>query len=492
MIFLSLVNYQIIWNNIIEFNMSETKGTDVAKGNVPNASEKENVLMDLKMIPIAQDNESIERDISKCIQCKECKNVCENEITVGKMYEIEKNKNPICINCGQCANICPTEAIKEKIEYTKVKEEIQNSNKVVIVSIAPAVRVALGEEFGLEAGTYVEGKIVSTLRKLGADYVLDITFGADLTIMEEASELVKRIKENKNLPLFTSCCPAWVKYAETFYPELLSHLSSAKSPISMQGSIIKTYFAKKMKIKPENIVNVVCAPCTAKKCEIKRPEMNKAGVYLDNLQIRDNDYVITTRELANWIKEENIDFNSIEESEFDNPLGRGTGAGIIFGNTGGVAEAALRTAYYFITNKDLEPDKLNFNSIRGMEGIKEAQIDIEGTIVKVAIVNGMKNAKILVDKVLANEADYTFIEVMNCVGGCIAGGGQPKVTIANMDITKKKRIAGLYNKDANMEKRLSYKNPDIVEVYENFLGEPLSNLSEVLLHTKYEDKNALG
>lgn len=448
--------------------------------------------MELKMVPIANDNVSIKRDLSKCIQCKECKNICDNEITVGRMYDLQKTKfNPICINCGQCANFCPTEAIGERIEFDKVKEAIEDKTKTVIISIAPAVRVALGEEFGLEEGSYVEDKIVGALRKLGADYVLDITFGADLTIMEEASELVKRIKENKNLPLFTSCCPAWVKYAEIFYPELLKNLSTAKSPISMQGSIIKTYFANKMKINPENIVNVVVAPCTAKKYEIRRSEMNKAGKYLNNENIRDNDYVITTRELAKWIKEEGIDFNNITPSEFDNPLGRGTGAGIIFGNTGGVAEAALRTAYYFITGENLEDDKINFNAVRGMQGIKEAQIDINGTIVKVAIANGMKNAKMLIDKLLAKEVEYHFIEVMNCNGGCIAGGGQPKITLEKLEETKKKRINSLYKKDASMKKRLSHQNPDIIEIYKEFLNEPLSEMSEKLLHTEYEDKSYL-
>ena len=448
--------------------------------------------MELKMIPIAKDNVSIQRDLSKCIQCKECKNICDNEITVGRMYDLQKTKfNPICINCGQCANFCPAEAITERIEFDKVKEAIKDKEKTVVISMSPAVRVALGEEFGLEEGSYVEEKVVGALRKLGADYVLDITFGADLTIMEEAAELVERIKENKNLPMFTSCCPAWVKYAEIFYPELLKNISTCKSPISMQGPIIKIYFAKKMKINPKNIVNVVVTPCTAKKYEIRRPEMNDAAKYLELEEIRDNDYIITTRELAKWIKEENIDFSKITPSDFDNPLGRGTGAGIIFGNTGGVAEAALRTAYYFITGENLEDDKINFNEARGMQGIKEAQIDINGTIVKVAIANGMKNAKILIDKLLAKEVEYHFIEVMNCNGGCIAGGGQPKITLAKLEETKKKRINSLYKKDASMDKRLSHQNPDIIEIYKEFLNEPLSEMSEKLLHTEYEDKSYL-
>lgn len=445
--------------------------------------------MELKMVSVANDNVSITRDISKCIQCKMCKNICDNEITVGRMYELKKK--PICINCGQCANFCPTEAITERIEFDKVKDIIKDKTKTVIVSIAPAVRVALGEEFGLEEGSYVEDKIVGALRKLGADYVLDITFGADLTIMEEASELVKRIQDNKNIPLFTSCCPAWVKYVEIFYSELLPHLSTAKSPISMQGAIIKTYFANKMKIDPKNIINVVVAPCTAKKYEIRREEMCGASKYLGIDKIRDNDYVITTRELVKWIKEEGLNFDKIPLSEFDNPLGRGTGAGIIFGNTGGVAEAALRTAFFLMTKKDLPENKINFNQVRGMEGIKEAKIDIGSISIKVAIANGMKNAKLLIDKLLAKEVYYHFVEVMNCSGGCIAGGGQPKITLANLDNTRKKRIASLYLKDANMQKRLSYKNTDIIEIYKNFLNEPLSELSEKLLHTNYEDKSYL-
>lgn len=445
--------------------------------------------MELKMVPISENNISIERNMSKCIKCKVCKDICDNEVTVGRMYELKKE--PICINCGQCANFCPTEAITEKIEFDKVKEAIKNQNKTVIISIAPAVRVALGEEFGLEEGSYVEDKIIGALRKLGADFVLDITFGADLTIMEEASELVKRLQENKNLPLFTSCCPAWVKYAEIFYPELLPHLSTAKSPISMQGAIIKTYFANKMNIKPENIVNVVVAPCTAKKYEIRRPEMNDASKYLNIENIRDNDYVITTRELAKWIKEEKIDFNEITPSKFDNPLGRGTGAAIIFGNTGGVLEAALRTAYYLVTGENLKNEEINFNQVRGMQAIKEAQIVLNGTIVKVAIANGMKNAKQLIDKLLRKEVNYHFIEIMNCNGGCIAGGGQPKTTLAKLGETKMKRINSLYYKDANMKKRLSYENPDIIEVYNKFLDKPLSEISETLLHTKYEDKSYL-
>lgn len=443
------------------------------------------------VIPIDKENVSIERNEEKCIECGYCRRVCDNEITVGRMYELGKTGKPICINCGQCANMCPTEAIQERMDYLKVKEIVKDKNKTIVVSVAPAVRVGLGEEFGIEKGTNVEGKMVSALKKLGADYVLDITFGADLTIMEEAKELVNRIKENKNLPQFTSCCPAWIKYAEIFYPELLPNLSTAKSPISMQGATIKTYFAKQKNINPKDIINVVIAPCTAKKYEIKREEMNDSSKYNNIEGLRDNDYVLTTRELAKWIKEENIDFDKLEEEKFDSPLGKGTGAGVIFGNTGGVMEAALRTAYYYITGEDLSEEAIEFTAVRGMQGIKEAQIDINGLKIKVAVANGMKNAKILIDKILNKEVEYHFVEVMNCTGGCIAGGGQPKIPLIDIQNVKLKRIDGLYKDDEKGTLRLSHKNPDIIEIYEKFYGEPNSELAEKLLHTHYEDKSYL-
>lgn len=441
------------------------------------------------VVPIDKDNVSIERNEEKCIKCGYCKKTCENEVTVARMYELGKTGKPICINCGQCANMCPNESIKEKMDYEEVKKIVKDKSKKIIVSIAPAVRVALGEEFEIKKGTNVEGKIVSALKKLGVDYVFDITFGADLTIMEEAKELVNRIKENKNLPQFTSCCPAWVKYAEIFYPKLLPNLSTAKSPISMQGATIKTYFAKNKNINPKDIVNVVIAPCTAKKYEIKRLEMKDSSIYNSIEDLRDNDYVLTTRELAKWIREENIDFNSLKEEKFDSPLGKGTGAGVIFGNTGGVMEAALRTAYYFITNKDLPEDAIEFKSVRGMQGLKEAQIDIEGLKIKVAVANGMKNAKVLIDKILKKEAKYHFVEIMNCFGGCINGGGQPKIPIIDMQEVKLKRIEGLYKDDEKDTLRLSYKNPEIIEIYKDFYKEPNSKLAEELLHTHYEDKS---
>ena len=291
---------------------------------------------------------------------------------------------------------------------------MKQNDKVVTFSVAPAVRVALGEEFGMKIGTNIDKKMVGALKKIGANYVFDVTFSADLTIMEEAMELVNRIKQNKNLPLFTSCCPAWVKYAELFYPELLSNISTCKSPISMQGTIIKTYFAKKVNIDHNNIVNVVVAPCTAKKAEIKRKELSITN--------QDNDYVITTRELAKLLKEHNINLEECKEEEFDSPLGDGSGAGVIFGNTGGVTEAAFRTAYYYITGKDLKDDELVFSEVRGMNGIKNIEVNIDGINIKGAVVNGMKNLKKVLDIIKEDSSSYQFIEVMNCNGGCIAGG----------------------------------------------------------------------
>lgn len=432
-------------------------------------------------VPISENNDAIVKDDSKCITCGYCKEVCKNDVTVARMFEINPNREPICINCGQCANICPTEAIKERFDYLKVKEILHNKNgRKVVMSIAPAVRASLSEEFELGT-TNVESKIPTAMKSLGADYAFDIVFGADLTILEEAIELVKRIVNNKKLPQFTSCCPAWVKYCEIFYPELLPNLSTAKSPIAMQGTLIKTYFAEKQGLSSNDIVNVVVAPCTAKKSEINRKELN----YTE----KDTDYVITTREFAKLLKEENIDLTKLEDSVFDSPLGTGTGAGVIFGNTGGVCEAALRTAYYFLTGTNLLKDQLVFSSIRGMNDIKEASVVINGKEIKVAVCNGMKNAKELIDKLLKKEVYYDFIEVMNCIGGCIAGGGQSKMTLLEKDNTKKERMKVLYDEDERKTLRYSHANPDIIAIYKNYLGKPNSELAEKLLHTHYIDKS---
>ena len=437
---------------------------------------------------ISNNNLSIVKEDNKCISCGYCKKVCENEITVARMYDINKSREPICINCGQCANMCPTESIRERFEYLEVRRLLNKKDKKIIFSVAPAVRVALAEEFGV-SGINIDKKMVSALKNIGADYVFDIVFGADLTIMEEAMELVNRIKDN-NLPMFTSCCPSWVKYAEIFYPELLPRLSTCKSPITMQSTLIKTYFANVKGIKSEDIINIVVAPCTAKKTEVRREEINRS-FDSNNNKLNDTDYLLTTRELAMVFKDESVDLVNLEDKEFDSPLGTGSTAGLIFGATGGVAEAALRTAYYFLTGKNLDNNSLTFNSIRGMEDIKEAIVNIDGKVIKVAVANGMKNAKELIDKLLNKEIYYDFIEVMNCKGGCLAGGGQPKITLLNMQNQKQVRMDTLYDIDNTSNKRLCHENPEIKEIYSKYLGEPNSQLSEKLLHTHYTDKSSL-
>ena len=435
-------------------------------------------------VPVSKNNDAIEKNDNRCITCGYCKKVCTDDVTVARMFEIKEGIEPICINCGQCANICPTEAIHEKFDYLKVKELLKNKNgKIITFEIAPAVRVALGEDLEGVVGENLETKIPTALKKIGADYVFDVTFGADLTIMEEAVELVERIKNNKRLPQFTSCCPAWVKYCEIFYPELINNLSSVKSPIAMQSTIIKSYFADRKDINTKDIINIAVAPCTAKKSEMVRKELN--------LSDKDTDYVLTTRELAKLLKEENIKIHDLEDSLYDSPLGKGSGAGVIFGATGGVCEAALRTAYFLITGKNLGKDELNFTALRGMNGIKEASVTLEGREVKVCVCNGMKNAKELIDKLKNNEVQYDFIEVMNCIGGCIAGGGQPKITLLEMENTKKKRIDALYKEDEKMTLRLCHENKEIRDIYFDFFGKPNSKLAEKYLHRTYEDKSYL-
>lgn len=442
---------------------------------------------DLEVI-IADDNLSIVKEDNKCISCGYCKKVCENEITVARMYDINKSIKPICINCGQCANMCPTESIRERFEYLEVEKHIKNKEKIIIVSIAPAVRVALAEEFGIN-GVNIDKKIVSALKSLGVDYVFDITFGADLTITEEAMELVNRIKNN-DLPMFTSCCPSWVKYAEIFYPSLLPRLSTCKSPITMQSTLIKTYFSKVKNIKPEDIVNIVVAPCSAKKTEVRRKEINRS-IDSNNNMLNDTDYLLTTRELVRLFKDNNIEISSFEDTEFDSPLGSGSTAGLIFGATGGVAEAAIRTAYYYLTGNNLGNNELTFTSIRGMADLKEAIVTINDKTIRVAVANGMKSATELINKILNKEVEYDFIEVMNCKGGCIAGGGQPKITLLNMQSQKEIRMKTLYDIDNNSTKRLCHENPEIKEIYSKYLDKPGSQLSEKLLHTYYEDKSYL-
>lgn len=441
-------------------------------------------------VPIEADNPSIVRNESLCIKCGQCSNVCTSPVGVLGTYALEQTGDrAICIHCGQCANVCPVGSITEVYEYPEVKAAVQDKDKIVIVSTSPSVRVALGEEFGLPKGAFVQGKMVALLRALGVDYVLDTNFAADLTIVEEASELLARIKgeTDKPLPQFTSCCPAWVKFAETYYPELLPYVSTAKSPIGMQGPTIKTYFAQKMGIDPRKIVNVALTPCTAKKFEIRREEMNAAGQKLGITELRDMDNVITTRELALWAKEAGIDFTSLEESDFDKFMGEASGAGVIFGNTGGVMEAALRTAYAYLTGEQPPNEMLRLEPVRGYDGLREASVDIAGRVINVAVVHGTENVR----KLIAGGIEkYHFIEVMTCPGGCIGGGGQPKDFAYDADAARKARIEGLYERDAEMELHLSHENKEIQQLYKEFYDAPLSELAEAMLHTTYQDRSA--
>lgn len=442
---------------------------------------------------------SIIRDTSKCILCGRCVERCKNvqgigilgfenrgfRTVVGPAYNRSMAKSP-CMLCGQCVNVCPTGALAEKSEIELV-DEARRQGKFIVVQTAPAVRAALGEEFGMRIGTPVTGKMVAALKRLGFNRVYDTNFGADLTIMEEATELLNRIKTGGMLPMITSCSPGWVNYAEYFYGDLLGHLSSCKSPHEMMGAIVKSYFAEKNNLDPKDIFVVSIMPCTAKKYEKERPEnANKDG-------LKDVDAVLTTRELGKLIKRSGIDFVHLPDEEFDQDLlGEYTGAGVIFGVTGGVMEAALRTAYHMVTGK--EHELVEFKEVRGFEGVKEATIDMDGTVVKVAVAHGMKNAKPLLDDIRAGKSPYAFIEIMGCPGGCINGGGQPFVKPcflpnedANiLDTYKEKRANALYSEDERQVLRQSHKNKQIQDLYKNYLGEPNSHKAHELLHTTYK------
>ena len=444
-------------------------------------------------VPMDEDNVAIVRHEEKCIKCGMCKTVCEEYIGVHGTYTLEETGGKgICIHCGQCTQVCPVDSLTERYEYQDIREAVADPEKIVIVSTSPSVRVGLGEEFGMGAGTFVEGKMVALLRKLGVDYVLDTSFAADLTIVEEGSELIERITKGRGpLPQYTSCCPAWVKFAEMYYPEILPNISSAKSPIGMQGPTIKTYFAKKKGLDPAKIVNVALTPCTAKKFEIRREEMSDAADYLKIEGLRDMDAVFTTRELAKWAKEEGVDFASLEDSAYDDYMGEGSGAGVIFGNTGGVMEAALRTAYELITGKEAPAPLLDLQPVRGYEGIREASLDVDGLTVNVAVVYGTANVRQMIERVKSGEKQYHFIEVMTCPGGCIGGGGQPKTMLPEADDARKARIASLYKRDSSMKVRKSHENESIKKLYEEFYGQPLSELAEKMLHTMYKDRSEL-
>ena len=443
-------------------------------------------------VPIDPHNPTIMRNDQKCILCGQCAEVCENNMAVMGNYELPIIDDIPCVGCGQCTLACPTGSITERDDTQRLFEALENPDAHVVVQFAPSTRVGLGEEFGMPAGTNVEGKQIAALRKLGFDTVLDTNFAADLTIMEEATELVHRLtKKDAPIPMFTSCCPGWVKFCEMFFPELIPHLSTARSPMGMLGPVIKTYYAQQKGIDPQKIVSVSVMPCTAKKFECSRPEMHNAGTHHRDSEIRDTDIVITTRELARMIKRKNIDFAALQDDKCDNVLSEYTGGGAIFGVTGGVMEAAVRTAYYFITKENPPQEVLDLKPVRGLAGIKEAALDVPGFgKVRIAVVSGLANAKRELMKLKDGSADWHFMEVMACPGGCISGGGQPKTALPPSDSVRTARTSALYTIDERCTLRLSHENSQIKSLYAEYLGEPGGETAHELLHTHgYQDRS---
>lgn len=470
-------------------------------------------IMTQDFIPLVKNNKytidqfspSILKDDSKCIRCQRCVRTCAglqgvNALTVA--YKGDKMKittffekaitDVVCTNCGQCIIHCPTGALVERNYIEEVWDALSNPDLHVVVQTAPAVRVGLGEELGLPTGTRVTGKMVEALKRLGFNSVLDTDFTADLTIIEEGTELLQRLKkkihekdESVKLPMATSCSPGWIKYIEHMYPECLGNLSTCKSPQQMFGALVKTYYAKARNLQPDKIISVSIMPCTAKKFEAARPEMHASGY-------TDVDYVLTTRELAIMIKQAGIDFKKLPDSKFDRLMGESTGAAVIFGATGGVMEAALRTAYELVTGREVPFEHLNIKPVRGIEGLREASIKIEnpqrdwafldGVELKCAVAHGLINAKTIMDQVQTGASPYHFVEIMACPGGCLGGGGQPIPT--NPEI-RKRRTEAIYAEDESMAIRKSHENPEVLKIYEDFLGEPLGELSHHLLHTSY-------
>lgn len=457
-------------NLAVRYGISEIKG-EMAVQNKP---------LDLSTF-------SLVRDPNKCIKCGRCAEVCHHTQDVGILFshnrsidicvtpEYGKTLSEVaCVRCGQCALVCPVGAIHERDDTDRVWEALADSRKHVVVQIAPAVRVSIAEEFGQAPGEIATGKMVSGLRNLGFDKVFDTLFTADLTIMEEGNELLHRLNNGGALPMITSCSPGWINYVEQYYPELVGHVSSCKSPQQMFGAVTKSYYAEKVGIDPADIVVVSIMPCVAKKHEAAREEMCDSGY-------QDVDIVLTTRELGRMLHSQGIDFNLLEESSFDDPLGESTGAAVIFGTTGGVMEAALRTVYEVVTEKELE--NLHFKDVYGLKGIKTASVDLDGLEVKVAVAHSLKHAKTIMEEIKAGESEYTFIEIMCCPGGCIGGGGQPYGTTNSV---RQQRLDALYVADESAMRRKSHENPQVQELYDSYLGTPLSDRSHRLLHTHYK------
>ena len=433
---------------------------------------------------------SIIKDMEKCILCRRCVTVCNDMQKVHALTPIDRGfdttistffSKPLseteCTYCGQCVSVCPTGALREVYNYDRVWEELSDPDKYVVVNTAPAVRAALGEEFGIKPGISVTKLMVGALKALGFKKVFDTDFAADLTIMEEAAEFIDRFTKGENLPLITSCCPGWINFIEKNYPNHLNLPSTCKSPQQMFGAVAKSYLAEKLGVDPKNLVVVSVMPCVAKKFEANREEMSRDGV-------KDVDIVITTRELAKMIKEAGMDLRNMRQEDFDNPLGESTGAGVIFGASGGVMEAALRTAYEWITGNELYG--IDFKDIRGLEGVKESSIKIGDKKVNVAVVNSLGNARKIMNEIAAGDRKYDFIEIMACPGGCIDGGGQPFIRADREILTKRMEV--LYQEDKDKVLRKSHKNPEIIKLYDDFLGEPNSELAHELLHTHYTNR----
>jgi len=505
---------------VVELLLSEHEG-DCQVCDRNEDCELQNISHDLGITKLRYEGEKAQRyqdystiglvrDSAKCISCRRCVTVCTEVQGISALFPQSRGfKTTIgpafgqgldtvtCVQCGQCAAVCPVGAISERDQIDEVWAALDNPDLTVVVQTAPAIRAALGECFGMEPGTLVTGKMTTALRRMGFDAIFDTNFSADLTIMEEGTELLTRLKralvdkEEVALPMFTSCSPGWIQFMEYYYPDMLPNLSTCKSPQQMMGAMVKTYYAQKLGKKPEEMFMVSVMPCTAKKFEAARAEMNASGA-------QDVDVVLTTRELGKMITQSGIDFQALEDSEMDAPLGLGSGAADIFANTGGVMEAALRTAYELITGRELPFDNLHVTPVVGLEGIKEAEITIEGTVpewsflegvtVKVAVAHTLGKARELVEKIRVGEAEYHFIEVMTCPGGCIGGGGQPRITT---DAVRKARIAAIYAEDEGKTLRKSHDNPAIATVYKEFLGAPLGHLSHELLHTKYAEKERI-
>jgi NADP-reducing hydrogenase subunit HndD len=446
-------------------------------------------------LPIDSASPSVVRDPNKCVLCRRCVSMCKSVQGVAVIDTVERGFDTVvssafnmsldevpCTMCGQCINVCPVGALKEKDDTQKVWEALDSEDKHVVVQTAPAIRVALGEEFDMDIGTRTTGKMVAALRRLGFDKVFDTDTAADLTIMEEGTELINRIKNSGTLPLITSCSPGWIKYCEHNFPEFLSNLSSCKSPHEMFGALIKSYYAEKNGIDPSKIFVVSVMPCTAKKFEAQRPELSSTGY-------PDVDVVLTTRELARMIREASIDFKSLDDRQFDDPMGEASGAAVIFGATGGVMEAALRTVKEVLTEE--KTDEIEYHAVRGIEGIKEAKVQIGDLEVKAAVANGLANAKELLNKIKSGEADYHVIEIMACPGGCVNGGGQPiqPSEVRSWVDLREKRAEAIYKEDENLPIRKSHENPVISRLYEEYFKEPGSDVAHKLLHTKYKKRS---